>query len=172
MKILIREEKEKDCKKIYEVNKVAFGQEKESKLVDKIRKSENYIPGLSLVAETGGRIVGHILFSKMRIIGSSVFETLTIAPLAVIPDFQRQGIGSALVKEGMKKARELGFDSIILVGHKEYYPRFGFEKASKWNIKCPFTVPEEAFMAIELTEKALEGKAGTIKFSDEIMEAI
>ena len=172
MDILVREEKEKDYKEIYEVNKLAFGQENESILVDKIRKGENFIPGLSLVAETGGKIAGHILFSKIKIIGSSVFETLILAPLAVIPAFQKKGIGSKLVKKGVFKAKELGFDSIIVVGHKEYYPRFGFEKASKWNLKCPFEVPDEAFMAIELAEKALEGKTGTIEFPDEFMEAM
>ena len=172
MDILVREEEEKDYKEIYEVNKLAFGQENESKLVDKIRKGENFIPGLSLVAETDGKIAGHILFSMIKIIGSSVFETLILAPLAVIPAFQKKEIGSKLVKKGVFKAKELGFDSIIVVGHKEYYPRFGFEKASKWNLKCPFEVPDEAFMAIELAEKALEGKAGTIEFPDEFMEAM
>ena len=90
--------------------------------------------------------------------------------MAVIPAFQKQGVGSELIKKGMAKVKELGFDSIIVLGHKDYYPKFGFERASKWNIKCPFEVPEEAFMAITLTEKAFEGKSGTVKYSDEFME--
>jgi putative acetyltransferase len=172
MDILIREEKEKDRKEIYKVNKLAVGQENESILIDKIREGENFIPGLSLIAESKGRLVGHILLSKIKITGSSVFDTLILAPLAVIPAFQKKGIGSRLVKRSVFKAKELGFNSIIVVGHKEYYPRFGFEKASKWNLKCPFRVPDEAFMAIELTKKALEDKAGTIEFPDEFIEAM
>ena len=90
--------------------------------------------------------------------------------MAVIPEYQRKGIESKLIKKGIEKAKELGFDSIIVLGHEDYYPKFGFERASKWNIRCPFEVPDEAFMAIELTEKALEGKAGTVKYPDEFME--
>ena len=128
MDILVREEEEKDRKEIYEVNKLAFGQENESILVDKIRKGENFVPGLSLVAETKSRLVGHILLSKIKIIGSSIFETLALAPMGVIPAFQKQGIGSELIKKGMTRAKELGFDSIIVLGHKEYYPRFGLKE--------------------------------------------
>lgn len=170
MDITIRAEKENDHKRVYEVNKLAFQQEDESKLIEKIRKGENFIPQLSLVAEVDNKIVGHILFSKIKIIGDSVFESLALAPMAVMPDLQKQGIGSALINKGMKRAKDMGFDSIIVLGHSEYYPRFGFLRASKWNIKCPFEVPDEAFMAIELTEKVLDGKAGTVEYPDEFME--
>jgi len=170
MNILIRKEEEKEYKNIYEVNKLAFGQENESKLVEKIRKSNNFIPDLSFVAEINNKIVGHILFSKIKIIGSSIFETLALAPMAVIPEFQRMGIGSELIKKGMEKVKELRFNSIIVLGHKDYYPKFGFKRASKWNIKCSFEVPDEVFMAIELTEGALKGKAGTVKYPDEFID--
>lgn len=170
MNIVIRKEEEKDYKQVYEVNKLAFQQKNESILIEKIRKGENFIPDLSLVAEIDNRIVGHILFSKIKIVGDSIFESIALAPMAVIPVFQKQGVGSKLIKKGMAKAKELGFDSIIVLGHKDYYPKFGFERASKWNIKCPFKVPEEAFMAIALTKKALEDKAGTVKYPDEFME--
>jgi len=170
MNIVIRKEEEKDYKQVYEVNKLAFQQENESILIEKIRKGENFIPDLSLVAEIDNKIVGHILFSKIKIVGDSIFESIALAPMAVIPAFQKQGVGSKLIKKGMAKAKELGFDSIIVLGHKDYYPKFGFERASKWNIKCPFKVPEEAFMAIALTKKALEDKAGTVKYPDEFME--
>lgn len=170
MNILIRKEEEKDYKNIYEVNKLAFGQENESKLVEKIRKSNNFIPDLSLVADINNRIVGHILFSKIKIIGSSIFETIALAPMAVIPEFQRQGVGSELINRGMEKAKELGFNSIIVLGHKDYYPKFGFKRASEWNIKCSFEVPDEVFMAIELTDGALEGKAGNVKYPDEFID--
>lgn len=170
MNITIRKEEEKDYKQIYEVNKLAFQQEYESKLIEKIRKSENFIPELSIVAQIDDRIVGHILFSKIKIIGDSEYESLALAPMAVIPEYQKQGIGGKLIKKGLEVAKELGFDSVIVLGHKDYYPKFGFQKASKWNIKCPFEVPDEAFMAIELTEKALEGKAGTVEYPDEFNE--
>ena len=170
MNLTIRTEGEKDYERVYEINKLAFQQEDESKLIENIRKGENFIPELSLVAEIDNQIVGHILFSKIQIIGSSVFESLALAPMAVIPDLQKQGIGTALINKGMKKAKEMGFDSIIVLGHSEYYPKFGFLKASKWNITCPFEVPDEAFMAIELTEKAFDGKSGIVKYPDEFME--
>jgi putative acetyltransferase len=169
MDIIIRKEEEKDHKKIYEINKSAFGQEDESKLVEKIRSGNNFIPGLSLVADIDNGTIGHILFSRIKIVGSSVFETLALAPMAVIPEFQRQGVGSALIKKGIKIVKELGFDSIIVLGHEDYYPKFGFKRASKWDIKCPFEVPGEAFMAIELNDRALEGRAGTVKYPDEFM---
>nr|QNO42528.1 hypothetical protein MMHALIEK_00003 [Methanosarcinales archaeon ANME-2c ERB4] len=171
MNTTIRKEEEKDHKQIYEVNKLAFQQENESKLIEKIRKSENFILELSIVAEIDNRIVGHILFSKIKIIGDSDYESLALAPMAVIPEFQKRGIGSELIKKGIDKAKELGFDSIIVLGHKEYYPKFGFQRASKWDMKCPFEVPDGVFMAIELTEKAFEGKAGTVKYPDEFNEA-
>jgi predicted N-acetyltransferase YhbS len=88
--ITIRTEEEKDCKRVDKINKLAFQQEDESILIEKIRKGENFIPELSLVAEIDNKIVGHILFSKIKIIGGSVFESLALAPMAVIPDFQKK----------------------------------------------------------------------------------
>lgn len=170
MNITIRKEEENDHIQIYDVNKSAFQQENEGKSIEKIRKSENFIPELSIVAELNNRIVGHILFSKIKIVGDSNYQSLFLAPMAVIPEFQKRGIGSELIKRGMDKAKELGFNSIIVLGHKEYYPKFGFQRASRWGIKCPFEVPDDVFMAIELTEKALEGKAGTVEYPDEFNE--
>jgi len=134
MKITIREEKEDDYKNVYNVNRMAFQQEDEGKLIERIRKSKNFIPGLSLVALVDGDIVGHILFSKIKIIGNSVFETLALAPMAVIPELQKQGVGERLIHRGIEKAKEMGFDSIIVLGHADYYPKFGFRRASTWSI--------------------------------------
>lgn len=170
MEIRIRQEEKEDHKRVYKINKMAFGQEKESKLIEKIRRGPNFVPELSLVAEKDNEIVGHILFSKIQIVGESEYETLMLAPLAVIPELQKQGIGGKLIKKGIEKAKELGVESIIVVGHKDYYPKFGFQKASKWGIKCPFEVPDGAFMGIELTDKALENKAGVVQFPEEFME--
>ncbi len=170
MEIRIRQEVKEDYKRVYEINEMAFGQENESKLIEKIRRGPNFVPELSLVAEKDNEIVGHILFSKIKIVGESEFETLMLAPIAVIPELQKQGVGGKLIKKGIEKAKELEFDSIIVVGHKDYYPKFGFQKASQWGVQCPFEVPDGAFMAIELTEKALENKAGVVLFPQEFME--
>lgn len=167
----IRQEQKSDHKKVYEINKQAFNQEDESKLIEKIRVGENFVPELSLVAELDGEIVGHILFSKIKIVGKAEYESLALAPMAVVPELQKQGIGGELVKAGLEIVRKLGFESVIVLGHKDYYPKFGFEKASKWGVKCPFEVPDEAFMAIELVEDSLKGKAGTVQYPEEFMEA-
>lgn len=135
-KIIIRQEKNEDYKSIYEINYQAFKQKNESELIERIRGSKNFVPELSLIAEKNGKIVGHILLSKIKINGEKEYESLILAPLAVLPEFQKQGIGEKLFTEGLRKAKELGFSSVIVVGHKDYYPKYGFEKASKWNIKC------------------------------------
>jgi predicted N-acetyltransferase YhbS len=165
--MIIRREKEEDFNNIYEINKQAFDQKDESELIERIRAGKNFIPELSLVAEENGKIIGHILFSKIKIIGKKEFESLALAPMAVLPTYQNQGIGAKLIKEGLKKARKLGFDSVIVLGHKNYYPRFGFERASRWNIKCPFEVPDEAFMAIELNVGALKERSGIVEYPRE-----
>ena len=162
--MIIRREKKEDFKSIYEINYQAFKQKNESELIERIRGSKNFVPELSLIAETNGRIVGHILLSKIKIKGEKEFESLILAPLAVLPELQNKGIGEKLITEGLKKARELGFSSVIVVGHKDYYPKFGFKKASKWNIKCSFEVSDEAFMAIELNIGALTEKSGIVEF--------
>jgi len=167
----IRQEQKSDHPKVYEITKQAFDQENESKLIEKIRVGGCFVPELSLVAELDGEIVGHILLSKIKIIGEGEYESLALAPMAVVPKHQKQGIGSELVNTGLEIAKKLGFESVIVVGHEDYYPRFGFEKASKWGIKCPFEVPDEVFMAIELVENSLKGKGGTVQYPKEFMEA-
>ena len=163
----IRQETTADYRAVYALNEVAFGQKDESELVEKIRKGYYFIPELSLVAEVDGQIAGHILFSKIKIKSDMEFESLSLAPMAVLPEFQKKGVGGSLITEGLKKARGLGYESVIVLGHKEYYPKFGFEKASKWEIVCPFEVPDGSFMAIELISGALSGKAGTVVYPKE-----
>ena len=165
--MIIRREKKEDFNSISEVNEQAFKQKDESELIKRIRASKNFIPDLSLVAELNRKIIGYILFSKIKIIGIKEYESLALAPMAVLPEFQKKGIGRKLINEGLKKARELGFNSVIVVGHQDYYPRFGFERASKWNIKCPFEVPDEAFLATELKEGALAEKSGIVEYPKE-----
>lgn len=163
--IKIRAERKSDHQQVQQIHLRAFGQKEEGEIVNNIRKSEGFVPELSIVAEKGEKVIGHILFSKIHIEKDSrEEETLSLAPMAVLPDFQRKGVGEALIKAGIQKAKELGFDSIIVLGHPNYYPKFGFEKASKWKITCSFDVPDEAFMAIELEKGVLEKKAGRVVY--------
>ncbi len=117
-----------------------------------------------MVAQIDNEIVGHILFTKIQIIGNEIYDSLALAPMAVLPEFQNHQIGSALVRAGLKKAKDLKFKSVIVLGHKNYYPKFGFQKASNWQIKCPFEVPDEAFMAIELIKNGLENISGIVQY--------
>lgn len=166
MNLKIRQENKVDFTEIYEINTLAFKQENEAKLVNLLRESNAFITELSLVAAIDSRIVGHILFSRIIIIDNNQneFESLALAPIAVRPDFQKNGIGSELIRVGLDKARELKFKSVIVLGHKHYYPKFGFLPTNKWDIKSPFDVPTEAFMGIELIEDGLKNVRGTVKY--------
>jgi putative acetyltransferase len=149
-RLKIRPETAQDLAKITEVNNLAFGQKNEGMLVEKLRQTDRFISELSLVAELEGRIVGHVLFYPVIIRSvDSEFLSLSLGPMAVIPELQRQGIGSRLVTEGLAAAARLGHRSVIVLGHPDYYPKFGFKPASRWNIKAPFDAPDEAFMALE-----------------------
>lgn len=169
--IVIRPEQKEDSEAIHEVNRLAFGQEDESLLVRRIRNSSLFIPELSLVASRKGQIVGHILFSMISIEGQHGNKpVLSLAPMAVAPEFQNQGIGSKLVREGLKRCRNLGHEIVIVVGHPNYYPRFGFAPARQKGLEAPFPVPDEAFMVLELAPKALAGIKGTVKYPPEFDE--
>lgn len=176
MPLTIRPETPTDYPGISEVNDLAFGQPAEGKLVEKLRKNPKFVPELSLVAEVDGRIVGHVLFFPIVIKSGAgdeeceEYETISLAPISVLPEFQKQGIGGGLIKEGLEACRKLGYGSAIVLGHPEYYPKFGFEPASKWGIKDPFGAPEEAFMALELKDGALEGVSGVVEYPEEFNE--
>lgn len=135
-----------DYAAIAEVNILAFGQENEAKLIEEIRGSQGYIPELSLVAEVDNVIVGHILFSYIDLIGEERLQVLSLAPLAVLPKFQKQGIGSALVKAALEKADAIKEALIIVLGHPHFYNRFGFQPSVNYKITSPFPVPEDVFM--------------------------
>jgi putative acetyltransferase len=164
----IRPERPEDYAAIHEVNLAAFGEEGESLLIEKIRQSEDFIPGLSLVAVYDGQVVGHILFSLIRVAvpGRPDREQaiLSLAPMAVLPEFQGRGIGSAMVRRGLEIARELGHKAVVVVGHPDYYPRFGFSPARAKGLEAPFPVPDEAFMALELEPDGLEGLTGMLVY--------
>lgn len=165
----IRQETKDDYRWVVELTERAFkampfSDGDEGELVENLHKSTSFIPELSLVAEMQGRVVGHILFSPVMITNQEdEVRSLTMAPVSVLPEFQNQGIGSQLIRAGHQKARELGFSSIIVFGHAGYYPRFGYQPCSKWGIKAPFPIPHDnVFMALELTEDALEGVSGMV----------
>lgn len=150
--LVIREETPADYKKVYLLIKTAFASAEhadgnEQDLVNELRKSESFIPSLSLVAEKDGVLAGHILFTKLK---AGEETALALAPLAVLPEFQKQGIGSALIKEGHKRAKEMGYRFSVVLGSEKYYPKFGYVPASRYGIKAPFPVPDENFMAINL----------------------
>jgi len=163
--IKIRPEHEGEHAKVRKVIVEAFGQENEADLVEVIRKSEDFIPGLSLVAVKDGELVGHILFSPIKIETSdSDVSILTLAPVAVRPAFQNQGVGSELVRKGLEECRRLGHRIVVVVGHPDYYPRFGFAPAGAEGLEASLEVPDEAFMVLELEPGALEGISGVVRF--------
>lgn len=175
MNVTIRQEKIEDYKVTERIVKSAFANmdfsdQKEHQLVSRIRKADVFIPRLSLVA-IEKEIVGHILLSKISIVSDKQYtESLALAPVSVLPERQNKGIGKRLIFEALKIAKELGYTSVVVMGHPQYYPKFGFEKASRWGIKAPFEVPEEAFMALELKENALDKVSGIVEYPSVFFE--
>lgn len=168
MQALIRYEKPNDYPGIGTVNDLAFGQPNEGMLIEKLRSNSSFIKDLSLIAELEGKIIGHILFFPIWIKeGKNKYQSLALAPMSVFPEHQKKGIGSQLIIKGLESSRELGFKSVIVLGYEFYYPRFGFTRASQWNIKAPFVVPDEVFMAIELVPAGLKGVSGLVEYPKE-----
>jgi putative acetyltransferase len=160
----IRPELDRDIVAIRVLNTLAFKREKEAKLVEAIRASEFFVPELSLVAVTN-EVIGHILFSIISIETSNrSVPTLGLAPMAVRPEYQNQGVGSALVREGLKKCEELGFEHVVVLGHPNFYPKFGFRPAKTKGIEPPFQVPDEVFMVYEIKSGSLNDINGKVKY--------
>lgn len=176
MNIIIRQETERDYKISEFIVEKAFknaeySDHKEQFLVRRLRRSEEFIPELSLVAEFDGEIVGHIMLTKLRIKNDeNEYESLALAPVSVLPQHQDKGIGSKLIIESLKIAKEIGFKSVIVLGHDKYYPRFGFKSANIGGIKPPFDVPNESFMALELENDSLLDVTGTVTYPKEFFE--
>jgi putative acetyltransferase len=159
--VSVRAETPADLQAIREVNRRAFGQEDEARLVDALR--DGGYARLSLVAEEGGRVLGHILFSDLPIVTQKgTLHALALAPMAVLPERQRQGIGSRLVGEGLRACAQAGHRIVVVLGHPDYYPRFGFSSRLAERLKAPFSGP--AFMALELVPGALENVAGQVRY--------
>ena len=148
------------------INVSAFETSSEADLVDALRDQAR--PIISLVAEvfgnSEGKIVGHIMFSPVTLDGSHELKIMGLAPMSVLPERQGNGIGSELVREGLVKCKQLGFTVVVVLGHPEYYPRFGFSPSSELGIKCAYDVPEEMFMVIALQPQALSRKSGLVKY--------
>ena len=159
--MLIRPESVEDGDAIRHVHRVAFGGSAEATLVDRLRNDGLVV--VSLAAVEANQIVGHILFSRLPIHTSTVvISAVALAPMGVIPDRQRQGIGSALVREGLRECRAAGERIVIVLGHPEYYPRFGFSSALASRLRSPFS--RNAFMARELESGALAGVSGEVRY--------
>ena len=169
--IEIREEQPLDITPIRDLHIKAFGQNLEADIVDQLR--QNCSDLLSLVAELENQVVGHILFSPATIEGQERgVSGMALAPMAVLPEYQRQGIGSGLVRAGISKLKKKRCQFVLVLGHAEYYPRFGFELASLYGIRSEWEVPDEVFMILVLNEAELKGISGVAKYRQEFDEGL
>lgn len=172
MNITIRQETPKDYDSVTYIIENAFRFEhfsdhQEQFLVQRLREAPDFVPELSMVAEVEGKVVGHILLSKININSEKAsFGSLALAPVAVFPAYQGKGIGSKLIKAAHDKAKALGFTSIVLLGHDTYYPRFGYEPTSAYGIEFPFDIPEKYCMVKALTEEGLKGVSGLVEYPE------
>ncbi|MEM9546137.1 MAG: N-acetyltransferase [Bacteroidota bacterium] len=173
MDLILRKEAPSDYDEVLKLIKKAFLNEEysdhsEHLLVDRLRKSKSFVPELSIVAELNKKIVGHILLTKIQINSTTQsFPSLALAPVSVHPDHQGKGIGGKLILCSHEVARDLGYQSIVLLGHENYYPRFGYERADTYGIELPFDVPPQNCMVIELIENGLNGVQGLVKYAKE-----
>ncbi|MBM3819307.1 MAG: N-acetyltransferase [Acidimicrobiia bacterium] len=165
--MLIRPERPSDAGQVREVNTLAFGGPLEADLVDRLR--DNCADALSLVAEQDGAVVGHILFTPVTITsGGRDVVGMGLAPMGVRPERQRQGIGSALVRHGLDLLRERRCPFVVVVGHPEYYPRFGFARASLHGIRSQWDgIAEDAWMVAIIDRQAMAGVSGMASYRDE-----
>jgi putative acetyltransferase len=160
--MLIRAEEPRDWAAVHAVNVSAFETSEEASLVDALREQAR--PLVSLIAEDDGAIVGHIMFSPISLAGHPTLKIMGLAPMAVAPKHQRNGIGSALVRAGLDQCAQLGFGAVVVLGHPAYYPRFGFSSSTRYGIGCEYDVPEEVFMVVELRAGFLQGASGKVKY--------
>jgi len=160
--IVIRSEEKKDWAAIHALNTVAFRSPAEADLVDALRRQAH--PAISLLAEDSQTVVGHIMFSPVVLPGYPELLIMGLAPMAVLPQHQRRGIGSALARAGLAECRKLGFGAVVVLGHPDYYPRFGFSPASRFGISCKYRAPDEAFMLVELERAYLHGAPGQVEY--------
>jgi putative acetyltransferase len=163
----IREENPGDVAAIREVNYRAFGQHLEGDIVDELRSNGAAL--LSLVAIQDRHVVGHIMYSPISVGGQAMGAAL--GPMAVLPEFQRRGIGSQLIQTGSRKLQDSGYPFVIVLGHADYYPRFGFKPATTYGVQCEWDVPDEAFMLLVLDESKMQAVHGLAKYRQEFSMA-
>lgn len=161
----VRHETSDDHPAIREVNERAFGQPNEADVVDTLRGTVE--PFISLVAERGGQAVGHVLFTPVTVEsddGASL--AMGLGPMAVLPEYQRQGVGTQLVRAGLQECRKIGQFVVFVLGHPTYYPRFGFEPARPKGLTCQWDVPDDAFMVVELRPGAPASRRGLLRYAE------
>ena len=146
---------------------VAYSDHREHLMIARLRNSVAFVPELSLVAELDREVIGHVLLTKARIgDGEAAVTTLALAPLSVVPQHQHRGVGRQLVEAAHRRAAELGFASIVLVGIPGYYARFGYQRLSAYPITLPFTAPDANCMILPLAAHALDGVAGMVRYAE------
>lgn len=164
LNITVRLEEPADQGAVRETNEQAFGTRIEAGFVDALRGSPDSI---SLVATIDNRVVGHVLFTPVTIEPPADVRMAGLAPMSVRPMYQRKGVGGRLIRAGLEECRRRGFAAVVLVGHPEYYPRFGFVAAHTYGLGCEFPVPQDAFMVRELEPGALGGVGGVVRYRPE-----
>jgi len=167
MLVEIRDEQPGDVAAIDDVNRRAFGQDEEARIVGALRSSGAVL--LSLVATVDGEVVGHIMYSPV-VVGEKI-RGVGLGPMAVLPEYQRQGIGSRLVEAGNRRLKATGWPFIVVLGHPEYYPRFGFKPASVRGVTCEWEVPDNVFLLLVLDEGKMLGVSGQTKYRQEFSGA-
>ncbi|UQA57280.1 GNAT family N-acetyltransferase [Polyangium aurulentum] len=164
--VVLRPELPTDAPAVHRVNELAFGRVEEASLVDALRRADAVT--LSLVAELEGRVVGHILFSPVDIDRDDGRDSAVgLAPMAVLPEAQRHGIGSQLVRAGLDRLRAAGHGAVVVLGHTAFYPRFGFAPAARFGLRWEVPGHDEAFMAVELVPGFLGTRAGVVRYRPE-----
>ena len=163
-KLNITKEKQNEIQQIWEVNSQAFETNSEADLVNRLRDCG--VDFISLVAKQENEIVGHILFTEATLENSDV-KIAGLAPMAVKPEFQNSRIGSALINHGLEECKSNGYSAVIVLGHPNYYPKFGFVPSVKFGIKSEYNVPDEVFMIKELIPNSLKDLNGIVKYHDE-----
>ncbi|MFM7427044.1 MAG: GNAT family N-acetyltransferase [Elainella sp.] len=160
-----RAEQPADLKVIREVNLAAFGRDNEANLVEQLRGLSSVV---SFVAAESGQIIGHILFSPVEVVGNcGALPIWGLAPLAVLPAYQRRGVGSLLVRQSLAACTELGCGAVVVLGNPAFYSRFGFVTAKPKGLTCEYEVPDEAFMVLGLKQDALIECSGRVRYRPE-----
>jgi putative acetyltransferase len=171
--LIIREAGESDLADVLAIERTAFGSQEEANLVRDLLKDDSAQPTLSLIAILHGQPVGHLLFSKLQFDPESSMTACLLAPLAVVPEFQNRGIGSKLIKEGIKQLKESGTGLIFVLGHPAYYPRFGFKPAMPYGFNAPYPIPEkdsDAWMVMSLDSVIINTGMLTVICADSLMK--